>query len=102
MNRDEIVSVLLDIQSRLKRVENMLDPKAKGTRGECIGYAIDLGLPPADGEAFFDVMESNGWLKKGKVPVRDWRATMRTWKRNGWMDSQRQEKTNGNGFIARI
>lgn len=38
------------------------------------GYSIDV-------DQFCDYYESNGWVV-GKTPMRDWRATVRTWVRN--------------------
>ena len=34
-----------------------------------------------DPEAFFDYYEETGWLKKNGQPIRDWRASVRTWAR---------------------
>jgi hypothetical protein len=47
------------------------------------GYAIDP-------EAFFDYYESKGWLI-GKSLMKDWRAALRTWKRNNFGKVQRHE-----------
>ena len=48
-----------------------------------------------DAHNFFDHYEANGWMR-GKSKVKDWRACVRTWERNG------QNKKNGgakkNGF----
>ena len=38
------------------------------------GYSVDV-------DQFCDYYESNGWVV-GKTPMRDWRATVRTWVRN--------------------
>lgn len=62
--------------------------KARGTQGECIEYAVELGLLPNDGEWFYYKMTGCGW-KNGKIPVKDWKATMRAWKLAGYMASQR-------------
>jgi Helix-turn-helix domain len=50
---------------------------------------------PNDTEAMFWKWEGNGWLNGGK-PIRDWKATLRSWKASGYLPSQKQ--TNGNGF----
>lgn len=42
-----------------------------------------------DAESFFDYYESVGW-KRGKTPMKDWKATVRTWNRRG--DMQQEEK----------
>lgn len=38
---------------------------------------------PMDGEAFCDFYAARGW-KVGKVPMKDWKASCRLFKRNGW------------------
>jgi len=62
--------------------------KARGTRADFATYAVELGMPAADGEALFDHYEANGW-RTGKNPLRDWRAGFRTWKASGWLASQK-------------
>lgn len=61
--------------------------KAKGTLEEIKAYAVELGMPPEDGEDCFDRWQGSGWKNAGK-PIADWRATMRTWKRRGFLASQ--------------
>jgi len=63
---------------------------------EAEAYAAEIGLPSSDGAAFFDAKEGNGW-KNGKNPIRDWKATMRTWKANGWLASQQRNGNAANG-----
>lgn len=66
-------------------------PKARKDRGtleEFRAFAVEIGLPASDGEARFYGLESNGW-KAGKNPVKDWKASMRTWKINGFHPSQK-------------
>lgn len=64
--------------------------RGKGTKEECRAYAIEIGMPESDGEAFFATKEANGWMN-GKDRVRDWKATMRSWKENGYLKSQRAQ-----------
>ena len=49
-----------------------------------------------DAQRFFDYYESNGW-KVGKSPMKDWKATVRNWERNGY-SSDTQQKKSDNGF----
>lgn len=44
--------------------------------GTSIGFVID-------GDSFCDFYESKGW-KVGRTPMKDWKAAVRTWKRNGY------------------
>lgn len=60
---------------------------AKASEEECREYAASRGFPKADGSAFFDSMEANGW-KTRVGPVRDWQAAFRTREKNGWLSSQ--------------
>lgn len=62
--------------------------KGKGTKEACRDYAIEIGLLATDGEAFFDGKEGNGWMN-GSNQVKDWRATMRSWKAQGFHPSQK-------------
>lgn len=52
---------------------------------EILSYCSERknGLDP---QHFFDYYESNGW-KIGKNPMKDWKATVRTWERNGFTRS---------------
>lgn len=70
--------------------------KGRCTAEECSAYCLELGLPADDGVWFFDKAEGNGW-KNGGAPIKDWKATIRAWKRAGYMASQR----NGQGRGAR-
>jgi hypothetical protein len=45
-------------------------------------YAAEIKLSAAECEAFFDHFDANGWLVGGRTAMKDWRAAMRTWKRN--------------------
>lgn len=50
-----------------------------------LGYQMD----PA---AFYDYYESTGWVKRNGQPIKDWKASVRTWERR-----EKQFKNNGNG-----
>ena len=52
------------------------------TRDEAREFAEELGMPASEGDAFVDHFASNGWRVSGKAPMRDWRASMRNWRRN--------------------
>lgn len=49
------------------------------TIDEARAYALELGLPEEEADKFFDHHQARGWTLKGGIPVRDWRATLRTW-----------------------
>lgn len=62
---------------------------------EVIDYAAEVGLPKSDGEYFWNHWVGNGFTNNGKA-MRDWSATVRSWKAAGHCPSQKPQ-TNGNG-----
>ncbi len=62
--------------------------KEQGTRDELCSYALEIGLAENDGVFMFEHFEETKW-KRGKDPVKDWKATMRKWKAGGWLPSQK-------------
>ena len=73
--------------------------KARGTREEFSAYAVSLGLPEADGHFLHDHMLESGW-KRGKEPIKDWKAAMRKWKQCGWLPSIKNKQPKNNGMNA--
>src|SRR5207253_667823 len=55
---------------------------------EVIAYGKEQGITASDAEAFYDSQEAGGWTRGGK-PLRDWKASLRSWKANNWLASQR-------------
>lgn len=45
-----------------------------------------------DAEQFYSVYQANGWVQKGGQPIKDWKAQVRVWERNGV--GNQTEKTN--------
>jgi hypothetical protein len=66
--------------------------KSRGTLEEMKSFACELGLPETDGEAMFYKWEGNGW-KNGAASVKDWKATLRSWKAAGYLPSQKAPTT---------
>jgi hypothetical protein len=60
----------------------------RGTLDECEAYAVSLGLPASDGEAFFRLKEARNWTANGK-PMVDWRKDMVSWKTHEYHPSQK-------------
>lgn len=54
-------------------------------------YVSQLGYQ-MDPAAFYDYYESIGWVKRNGQPIKDWKASVRTWERR-----EKQFKNNGNG-----
>ena len=81
----------------LKANQNQ-EPEPRTNKGTCTldearAFARELGLPESDGESCFHKWEGNGW-KNGTNRVKDWKATVRSWKTAGYLPSQK----NQNGF----
>ncbi len=70
--------------------------RGRCTQDECSAYCVELGLPTDDGAWFVDKAEGNGW-KNGGHTIKDWKATIRAWKRAGYMASQRVGQGGGVG-----
>lgn len=62
--------------------------KARCTLSELKEYCVSLGLPESDGEACFNKWEGNGWTNGGKA-IKDCKATIRSWKDQGYLPSQK-------------
>jgi hypothetical protein len=58
------------------------------TLEEAKAEALKNGMPEKEGQAFIDHHQAKGWVI-GRTPMKDWRAAMRTWKRN-WINFQTQ------------
>ena len=54
----------------------------KPTAEQVKAYADERSVPNFDADYFIDHYESNGW-KVGKAGMKDWKATVRKWIRNG-------------------
>jgi hypothetical protein len=65
----------ISLKGTFKGVKRFIKPTAE----EVTEYAksIDFDL---DGEMFVDHYEGNGWMR-GKTPMKDWQAVVRTWKK---------------------
>jgi len=56
--------------------------KDKCTQAQAEAYAVEIKLPASDGTWYYDKMLASGW-KNGGHGVKDWKATIRTWKAKG-------------------
>jgi hypothetical protein len=53
-----------------------------------LAFVKTLGLPASDGESCYYKWEANDWTNNNK-PIRNWAATLRSWKAAGFLPSQR-------------
>jgi hypothetical protein len=78
--------------------DNDIDIGVEGARSRVREFARGEGIGERDADWFFDKMEGNGWTNGGE-PVRDWKATVRSW----WgtkriFPSHQQQQRNLKGF----
>lgn len=67
-------------------------PMARPEVDEVSAYCVEQGLPASDGVTVFDKWTGSGW-KNGGQPIKDWKATIRAWKGQGYMPSQQRAKS---------
>ena len=87
IDENEPISTIKDYTNKDKTIKDeralaFLKPTIEEIEYYCIGRHS-----PIDAELFFDYYESIGWIV-GKSPIKDWRATIRTWEKreddNNW------------------
>lgn len=61
---------------------------ARGSFEELTEFCRESGLFPRDAEYLWNKWEGNGWQNNGKS-MKDWRATVRAWKAQGYLPSQK-------------
>lgn len=62
--------------------------KARGSVEEVKEFCKSESLPESDAIWFFHKNEGNGWTNGGK-PIKDWKATIRSWKAGQYLPSQK-------------
>lgn len=62
--------------------------KDKATEAEIMEFCRAEGLPESDAKAIWLKWQGSGWTNGGN-PIKDWRATIRSWKAQGFMPSQK-------------
>ena len=83
---DSKVNLAGDIEVNLPH--NLPPKKAKPKdEQEVVDYCKGIGIP--DGTYFWDKWNGNGFQNAGK-PMKDWKATIRSWKTAGYLPSQKQ------------
>lgn len=80
----------VDKEENLPKRSNFVKP----TEDELNEYAESIKYQNFDAGQFLDYYESNGW-KIGKNHMKDWKAAVRTWKRN---DQKKSVKRNHNSL----
>lgn len=62
----------------------------KPTPEQIAEYSASIEYP-LDGEAWCDSYEQKGWMV-GKSRMKDWKAAVRNWKRNGWKPVENKQE----------
>jgi hypothetical protein len=57
-------------------------------------FARGEGIPESDADWCYWKGQGTGWTNGGK-PILDWKATLRSWKRAGYLPSQKHQSKNG-------
>lgn len=90
----------IEIEKEIK-IEKEIDSSAKSTTtkrkrfekptlSEIKQYCIERGNK-VDAQHFYDYYESNGW-KVGKNSMKNWQAAVRTWEKNSYTNTTKQQK----------
>ena len=71
---------IVKVKAKVKRV-------VKPTVVDIAEYCIERNNS-VDAEKFYDYYSSNGW-KVGKNPMKDWKASVRTWEKNTTQENEK-------------
>ncbi len=88
---------------KVKNIDGALSSKVPPDKNETYVYFRDLGLSKEDAKnqtiQFHDHHDARGWVLSNRKKMVDWKAAVRTWKRNVPVYSQQNGKINGNGKV---
>lgn len=76
------------IGEETSNASSIVTSKDKGSMEEISGFCLSIQLTTSDGEFCFHKWEANGWTN-GNSKIKDWKATIRSWKSAGYMPSQK-------------
>lgn len=103
-NHTHIVSNDTQCVCQKKSVPDGTAPKrfVKPTVEEIAQYCAERGNN-VDAQKFYDYYESNGW-KVGRNSMKDWKAAVRTWERNGYDGggTAKSESPNGESWMETL
>lgn len=86
-NEEENVDKIYTIKADRKKSTHFQKPTIEEVKSYCLERKNQINP-----ESFIDFYESKGWLV-GKSPMKDWRAAIRTWERNGYGQLDRRAVT---------
>lgn len=76
----------IEIEQEKEKTKGKAKRFTKPTLDDIKAYCIERNNN-VDPERFYDYYEANGW-KVGKNSMKDWKASVRTWERNGYSDNK--------------
>lgn len=82
-NLDEIKKNEIDLEKT--KTKKFIKPSIQEIKDYCQERKNSV-----DAEKFFDYYESIGW-KKGKTAIKDWKACVRTWEKNGYSSNSKNQ-----------
>ena len=81
-----------ETETETETKKSIRDKFVKPTVEEINSYMEERNWLVLDGQKFFDSYESKGW-KIGKAPMKDWKATVRTWETSDWFKGKRDSNS---------
>lgn len=81
-----------DINKTSKITKRFTPPTVEEVQAYCIERKNNI-----DAEHFVDYYTSNGWMV-GKQKMKDWKAAIRTWEKNGFNNNVQKEQTENNWY----
>lgn len=92
--REEGFALVASLPDEVSKEKKPREKKDKADLETIKTYFLELGLPNSDAEWFFYKNEGNGWTN-GRAPIKDWKATVRSWKAAKYLPSQKTPPVNG-------
>jgi len=75
-------SIEVEEDVEVEQKKSLRDKARPESLEEAVGYFVEIGSP-GEAAGWWDHFTGNGWVTgKARAPVRDWKATARTWIRN--------------------
>jgi len=80
-------------KNKNKTIESGANARARPILDDVVAYCKERGNQ-VDAQRWFDYYSANGW-RVGKNPMKDWKAAVRTWEKNGYSTPGRPSKEVG-------
>lgn len=90
-----IKDVEVDVRKESEKTKRFTPP----TPTEVAQYAKDIGFTDLDSHSFCDFYEAKGWVV-GKSPMKDWKAAVRTWRKNNFGGNHAHSNNASRGYIG--